>query len=56
MLILDTTQFSIAQITPTVLEQFDVLIADGAELSSLSKQELFNIKTQVSEKWFRFNY
>lgn len=46
----DTGKFSLAQITPNVLEQFDVLIADGAALSSLSRQELFNINNQVNDK------
>jgi len=47
---LDTARFSLAQITPGVLEQFDVLIADAAALSSLSKQELFNINNQINDK------
>ncbi|MGN6355661.1 MAG: hypothetical protein ACTHLB_19910 [Parafilimonas sp.] len=47
---LDTAQFSLAQITPGILQQFDVLIADGAALSSLSRQELFNINNQVNDK------
>ena len=45
----DTTAFSLEQITPTILSKFDVLIADGAALSSLSKQELFNIKNQIND-------
>lgn len=48
----DTGKFSLAQITLNVLEQFDVLIADGAALSSLSRQELFNINNQVNDKGF----
>lgn len=47
---IDTTKFSLAQITSNVLEQFDVLIADGAGLASLSRQELFTIKEQVNNK------
>lgn len=47
---LDTAQFSLAQITPGILQQFDVLIADGAALSSLSRQELFNISSQINDK------
>jgi hypothetical protein len=46
----DTTQFALEKITPAILSKFDVLIADGAELSSLSKQELFNIQNEVTDK------
>lgn len=46
----DTVAFSLSQLTPGVLEQFDVLIADGNALSSLSKQELFSIQEQVTNK------
>ncbi|SFP53760.1 hypothetical protein [Parafilimonas terrae] len=46
----DTGKFSLAQISTNVLEQFDVLIADGAALSSLSRQELFNISSQINDK------
>lgn len=46
----DTGKFSLAQITLNVLEQFDVLIADGTALSSLNRQELFNISNQINDK------
>ncbi len=46
----DTGKFSLVQITPNILEQFDVLIADGAALSSLSRQEVFNLSNQINDK------
>ncbi|MFT4153931.1 hypothetical protein [Parafilimonas sp.] len=46
----DTSKFPLDKITPGVLQPFDVLIADGAALAALSRQELFSIKNQVSDK------
>lgn len=45
----DTGKFSLSQVTPGLLGSFDVLIADATALSSLSKQELFNLKNEISE-------
>lgn len=45
----DTNKFSLNQLTPNLLGSFDVLIADATALSAASKNELFNIKNEISE-------
>ncbi len=45
-----TSGISLNNISSSVLDQFDVLIADAAELSSISKSELGNIQSAVQNK------
>lgn len=46
----NTGSVSLDRITPSLLDSFDILLSDGAALSSLSKPEQENISRQVSQK------
>ncbi|WP_217607341.1 hypothetical protein [Chitinophaga sp. GbtcB8] len=47
---LDTTRFPLEQLTPALLNAFDVLVADAGALAALNARELAAIRTQVADK------
>ncbi|HEY8917307.1 MAG TPA: hypothetical protein VIM87_12735 [Chitinophaga sp.] len=47
---LDTTRFPLEQLTPALLNAFDVLVADAAALAALNARELAAIRTGVADK------
>lgn len=47
---LDTTRFPLEQLTPALLNAFDVLVADAGALAVLNARELTAIRTQVADK------
>jgi len=47
---LDTTRFPLEQLTPALLNAFDILVADAGALAALNARELTAIRTQVADK------